>query len=208
MLRAPIDGRIAEAADLRIGAVVDEADRLAAIVPDSPLRVVAQFAPAAAIGRVRVGQPARVRILGFPWAEYGSIQARVTAVSDELRDGLVRVELGVAALPPNLPLSHALPGSVEIEVERVRPAWLVLRSLGGLMTRPIASTPPAIARPVTFANPRGPRAVPVHNPRDPRPVTVRDPRDPRPVTVSDPRDPRPVTISDPRLVPSAIGDRN
>ena len=69
VLRAPIDGRIAEAADLRVGAVVDEADRLAAIVPEGPLRVVAQFTPAAAIGRVRVGQPARVRILGFPWAE-------------------------------------------------------------------------------------------------------------------------------------------
>ena len=76
VLRAPIDGRIAEAADLRVGAVVDEGDRLAAIVPESPLRVVAQFAPASAIGRVRVGQPARVRLLGFPWAEYGSLQAQ------------------------------------------------------------------------------------------------------------------------------------
>ena len=106
---------------------MDEADRLAAIVPESPLRIVAQFLPAAAIGRVRVGQPARVRLIGFPWAESGSLQARVTAVADELRDGLVRVELGVAALPANLPMTHALPGSVEIEVERVRPAWLVFR---------------------------------------------------------------------------------
>jgi membrane fusion protein (multidrug efflux system) len=143
ILRAPIDGRIAEAADLRAGAVVDEGHRLAAIVPDSPLRVVAQFAPASAIGRVRAGQPARVRILGFPWAEYGSIHAWVTAVADELRDGLVRVELGVGELPPGLPVSHALPGSVEIEVERVRPAWLVFRSLGGLLTRPVEATPPA-----------------------------------------------------------------
>jgi membrane fusion protein (multidrug efflux system) len=147
ILRAPIDGRIAEAADLRAGAVVDEGHRLAAIVPDSPLRVVAQFGPASAIGRVRVGQPARVRILGFPWAEYGSIGARVTAVADELRDGLVRVELGVGELPPGLPVSHALPGSVEIEVERVRPAWLVFRSLGGLLTRPVEATPPMTRAP-------------------------------------------------------------
>jgi membrane fusion protein (multidrug efflux system) len=147
ILRAPIDGRIAEAADLRAGAVVDEGHRLAAIVPDSPLRVVAQFAPASAIGRVRVGQPARVRILGFPWAEYGSIRAQVTAVADELRDGLVRVELGVGELPPGLPVSHALPGSVEIEVERVRPAWLVFRSLGGLLTRPVEATPRTIPAP-------------------------------------------------------------
>ena len=106
VLRAPMDGRIAEAADLRVGAVVDEGDRLAAIVPEGPLRVVAQFAPASAIGRVRVGQPARVRLIGFPWAEYGSLRARVTAVADEVRDGLVRVELGVgqpARHPPAQP---------------------------------------------------------------------------------------------------------
>lgn len=142
VLRAPIDGRIAEAADLRIGAVVDEGDRLAAVVPDGPLRVVAQFAPAAAIGRVRAGQPGRVRLFGFPWAEYGSVPATVTAVADDVRDGLVRVEMAVGQLPAALPISHALPGSVEVEVERVRPAWLVIRTLGGLLTRPVEGAPP------------------------------------------------------------------
>src|SRR5687768_661011 len=39
ILRAPVDGRIAEAADLRVGAFVDEGHRLAAIVPEGPLRV-------------------------------------------------------------------------------------------------------------------------------------------------------------------------
>jgi membrane fusion protein (multidrug efflux system) len=187
ILRAPVDGRIAEVADdLRVGAVVDEADRLASIVPESPLRIVAQFSPASAIGRVRPGQPARVRLLGFPWAEYGSLRAEVTAVADELRDGLVRVELGVTSLPASLPITHALPGSVEIEVERVRPAWLVLRSLGGLLTRPVENRPRAVERRVTVRDPRDPR--PVSDPRDPRPVP--DPRDPRPV--SHPPDPRPV----------------
>jgi multidrug resistance efflux pump len=173
VLRAPTDGRIAEAADLRVGAVVEEGDRLAAIVPESPLRVVAQFAPASAIGRVRVGQPARVRLIGFPWAEYGSLQARVTAVADELRDGLVRVELGVGSLPATVPLSHALPGSVEIEVERVRPAWLVFRSLGGLLTRPVEHAPTST------------------DPREPRPAS-RDPKDRRSVN-PDLSDPRPVS---------------
>src|SRR5262249_11479722 len=120
ILRAPVAGRIAEVADLQIGAVVDEAQRLAMIVPDGPLHVVAQFVPAAAIGRVPAGQQARVRLQGFPWAEYGSLQASVTGVADEVRDGLVRVELSVNAFSSALPVSHALPGTVEIEVERVR----------------------------------------------------------------------------------------
>lgn len=147
VLRAPIDGRLAEASDLRIGAVVEQGARLAAIVPEGPLRVVAHFAPASAFGRVRPGQPATVRLQGFPWAEYGSLRARVTGVANEVRDGLVRVELEVTGLPATLPISHALPGSVEIEVERVGPAWLVLRMLGGFVTRPVeASLSPGVGR--------------------------------------------------------------
>ena len=147
VIRAPIDGRIGEAADLRIGAVVREGDRLGAIIPDGPLRVVAHFAPASAFGRVRAGQRGTVRLQGFPWAEYGSLRARVTRVPNEVRDGLVRIELDVTGLPPTLPISHALPGSVEIEVERVRPAWLVLRMLGGSLTRPVeAFQPPGAGR--------------------------------------------------------------
>jgi multidrug resistance efflux pump len=141
MLRAPVDGRVAEAAELRAGAFIDEGDRLAAIVPEGPLRVVAQFTPAAALGRVRAGQTGRVRLLGFPWTEYGSLRASVSRVSNEVRNGLVRVELAVDSLPASLPLSHALPGNVEIEVERVRPFLLVLRILGGWLTRPIDSAP-------------------------------------------------------------------
>ena len=143
VIRAPIDGRIAEASNLRTGSVVREGERLAAIVPEGPLRVVAQFSPASAFGRVRAGQPGTVRLQGFPWAEYGSLRARVTQVANEVRDGLVRVELDVTRLPAAVPISHALPGSVEIEVERVRPAWLVLRMLGGLLTRPVEASPPA-----------------------------------------------------------------
>jgi multidrug resistance efflux pump len=145
LIRAPIDGRIAEAADLRVGAVVEEGDRIAAIVPEGPLRIVAHFSPAAAIGRVREGQPGRVRLHGFPWTEYGSLLARVSAVSSEVRDGAVRVELAVDRPPAALPMTHALPGSVEIEVERVRPAALVFRTLGGWLTRPVEAAPPAPA---------------------------------------------------------------
>jgi len=141
LLRAPVAGRVGEAVDLKAGAAVREGERLAAIVPEGPLRVVAQFAPAAAFGRVFTGQPGTVRLEGFPWAEYGSLRARVTRVANEMRDGLVRVELDVTGMPAALPISHALPGTVEIEVERVRPAWLVLRMLGGTLTRPVEASP-------------------------------------------------------------------
>ena len=46
-------------------------------------------------------------------------------------DGLIRVELTLHPLPTSrIPLEHGLTGSVEIEVERVTPAVLLLRASG------------------------------------------------------------------------------
>jgi multidrug resistance efflux pump len=140
-IRAPVAGQIAEAAPLRPGTVVDEAEKLGAIVPSGKLRAVAQFPPAAALGRIRAGQRARVRLDGFPWAQYGSIEATVSRVAGEVRDGAVRVELailsprGAAAAAP-VPLQHGLPGSVEIEVEQITPAALLLRTAGSMWGSP------------------------------------------------------------------------
>ena len=138
VIRAPISGRLGEVeATLRPGAVVNEGERLCAILPPGHLRAIAEFPPPAAFGRIRPGQPARLRLEGFPWAEYGSIAATVSTVASEIRDGKVRVELNIARSPAlAVPLQHGLPGSVEVEVERATPAALTLRTAGQLITRP------------------------------------------------------------------------
>jgi multidrug resistance efflux pump len=145
VIRAPIAGRLGEvAATLRPGAVVNEGDRLCAILPPGRLRAIAEFAPPAAFGRIRPGQPARLRLEGFPWAEYGSIAASVSTVASEIRDNRVRVELSIARTPAfAVPLQHGLPGAVEVEVERISPAALTLRTAGQLMTRPRSTFAPA-----------------------------------------------------------------
>ena len=77
------------------------------------------------------GQPAQVRLEGFPWTQYGSVAATVTSMAHEVRDGRVRVELALAPdLTFPIPLQHGMPGTVEVEVERVAPATLALRSVG------------------------------------------------------------------------------
>src|SRR5262245_38929245 len=138
-VRAPMTGRLGEVAELRIGSVVREGDRLAAVVPRGDLQVVADFLPPTALGRLRHGQPARLRLEGFPWTQYGSLAASVSRVASEVRNGRVRVELRVDpddASP--IPLQHGLPGTVEVEVERVTPATLMLRAAGTLLARPVA----------------------------------------------------------------------
>ncbi len=130
-LRAPIDGRVAEAASLRAGAVVKEGEHLGSIVPEGKPRLVALFAPGTALGRVRLGQSARARLDTFPWIEYGSVSAVVTAIASEPRDGKIRVELEVNADEnPRIVLEHGLVGTAEISVGRATPAMLLLRVLG------------------------------------------------------------------------------
>lgn len=130
VVRAPIDGTLGEAADVRAGAFVREGDRLAAVVPTGGHRIVAHYLPAVAFGRVRTGQPAELRLEGFPWTQYGSLRAAVSGVGGESRDGRVRVELRIEGETASVPLQHGLPGTVEIEVERVSPALLALRAAG------------------------------------------------------------------------------
>ncbi len=133
-IKAPVPGQLAEAADLRVGGMIGDGYRVGTVVPPGRLRAVAHFAPADALGRVRRGQAARLRLVGFPWAQYGVIPARVTRVSGEIRSERVRVELEILAPSVSaIPFQHGLPGSIEVEVERVTPATLVLRSAGRLL---------------------------------------------------------------------------
>jgi membrane fusion protein (multidrug efflux system) len=131
-IRATVAGTIGDFAGLRIGAYVAAGDKLCAIVPGGDgHRVVAEFEPAKAMGRIRPGQPARLRLDGYPWAQYGLVKARVSSVASEVRDGFVRVELGIEPeVPAGIVLEHGLPGELEVEVETASPAMLVLRSVG------------------------------------------------------------------------------
>ena len=136
-IRAPIDGKLGEVAPLRIGAVVHEGEKLAAVIPSGKLRVVANFDPPVALGRIRPGQHARLRLEGFPWAEYGSVGATITNVASEIRDGGIRVEMALDSNSGSrIPLQHGLPGSVEVEIETLSPANLVLRKAGSMLAGP------------------------------------------------------------------------
>lgn len=129
VVRAPAEGVLGETSSVRVGAQLNAGDPIATVVAGGPVRIVAQFTPEA-LGRIRVGQPARMRLEGFSWTEFGMIQGTVVAVASEAREGLVRVELSVDALPQGIPLEHGLPGTIEVQVGQSTPMRLVLRTLG------------------------------------------------------------------------------
>jgi membrane fusion protein (multidrug efflux system) len=131
VIRAPVGGSLGEVAELTVGSVVREGDKLATVVPAGELRVAAHFLPGAAVGRIQPGQKARLRFNAFPWEQYGTIAAEVTSVASEPRDERVRVELALKQRAPSaIVLRHGLLAQVEVEVERVSPAALVLRVAG------------------------------------------------------------------------------
>jgi membrane fusion protein (multidrug efflux system) len=136
-VRAPIAGTIGEAAQIRPGAVVAAGEKLGSIVPAGGLIAVAQFPAERALGRVRTGQAAVLRLAAYPWAEFGTVSAHVSKVASEIRDGSVRVELtlhrggGFSGT-----LDHGMPGTVEIATERITPLSLVLRIAGQAFAAP------------------------------------------------------------------------
>jgi membrane fusion protein (multidrug efflux system) len=138
---ASIDGIVGEVASLRTGAVVSPGEQLGAIIPSGRLKIVAQFNPSTALGRVHEGQAARLRFDAFPWTQYGSLSATVTNVAGEVRDGHVRVELRPAP-GSGVPLRYGLTGVTEVEIEKITPLSLLLRMTGQLIAPEKAESSP------------------------------------------------------------------
>jgi membrane fusion protein, adhesin transport system len=143
VIRAPVTGRIGDTASLYAGAYVAEGQRLISVVPPGELMIMGDFDPGSAIGRVHPGQRATMRLDGFPWAQYGSIDATVSRVATEIRDGAVQVEFTPSRTGnPTAIMQHGIPGVIEVAVERAAPASLVLRASGLLLSRAIRQTAP------------------------------------------------------------------
>lgn len=131
VLKAAVDGVIGEVLPLGTGSFLGEGQKLATIVPHGNMRVVADFAPGAAFGRLHAGQKGSMRMDGFPWTEFGSVAVEVRVVAAEAPDRSVRVELTPRTNPASrIPMQHGMPGTVEISLEQITPAQLLLRAIG------------------------------------------------------------------------------
>lgn len=116
-----------ELPELVAGQAVAEGTLAAVVVPDTELVVEARFQPERAAGRLLAGQEARVRIVGA--AGVGARPALVREVGSEPGvDGLVPVVLGFSA--DRSGLHHGLVAEVEVAVESVAPAQVLMRAAG------------------------------------------------------------------------------
>lgn len=82
-LRAPADGVVLEIAQRSVGSVARGADSLITLVPlNVPLEVEAEV-KAADIGRIRTGDPVRLKLEALPYQQYGHLDGRVRVVSED-----------------------------------------------------------------------------------------------------------------------------
>jgi membrane fusion protein (multidrug efflux system) len=129
---APASGIVGELGNVHVGTVVAAGERLGVLVPDDTLRIVADL-PGEMLAKIRPGQRARFRFEGYPALAHGSAAAVVSRIGSEARGGSVEVVLSPQRDPAaRLPLQHGVRGTIDIEIERVTPAALLLRRIGAL----------------------------------------------------------------------------
>jgi RND family efflux transporter MFP subunit len=128
---APIAGVVGSVTELRPGALVKQGEKLGTIMPKGSYKVVAYFKPADAIGHIKAYQQARMKLDGFSWTQYGMIYAQVKNVANEVVGEGIKVEFYVAHKKnTKIPYQHGLTGAIEVLVDRLTPAELVLSKVG------------------------------------------------------------------------------
>jgi membrane fusion protein (multidrug efflux system) len=115
-------------AELFLGSAVRPGDILGVIVPPGTLGVIATFPPSA-LSHMQPGLPARLRVDSTVGVVH-SVPATVTQVVQDSQTRQVRVRLALTSSQDSTVLQHGLSGSVDVAVEQVTPATLVLRAIG------------------------------------------------------------------------------
>ncbi len=145
-IRAPFAG-VVHARPVEVGDYLDRGDVVAEVVDDSRLLATGEV-PQASAARVRVGMPARVRLLGGEVLE-GTVRYRAPVGSDETRTFRVEIECP----NPDRALAGGLSAELRIPVEAVQAHFvplslLVLGPEGGLGIKVVDEDDRVAFRPV------------------------------------------------------------
>ena len=123
-------GEVVQLVALPTGNRVDIGQKLATLSNSSAWLIHSQFKATDAIGHIKEGQSARILVDGFPWRQYGSLEATVTHVAKEGIRNQVDVLLTLNPNPDSqIPLTFGQPVTVEIKTQELSPMLLLLNAV-------------------------------------------------------------------------------
>lgn len=142
---SPIEGDLEYLGFWRNNSFITSGDQLFTVIPDKDDFFGEILIPAQGAGKVKIGQPANIKLLNFPYDEYGLLKGRVHSISRitntiKTQDGTTTAYLVTVSFPNgtktnfgiNLPLDFETKGTVEIITKQKR---LIERLFDNLKTQ-------------------------------------------------------------------------
>lgn len=128
-IKAENDGEIVQLITLPLGNRISVGEKVATISNGGDWMIHSSFNAADAVGHVKQGQLARVLVDGFPWRQYGSLEAIVSHVAKEGLQDQVDVLLEIRDnTQSQIPLTFGQPVTIEIKTQTVTPMLLLLNA--------------------------------------------------------------------------------
>jgi HlyD family secretion protein len=82
LLRSPVAGTVTFSSFWKSNQFVNAGDKVLAIVSQTPGAIIGRIqSPASGSGKIKPGQRVNIKVQGYPYMEYGTLQGRVRAVS-------------------------------------------------------------------------------------------------------------------------------
>jgi HlyD family secretion protein len=82
LLRSPVDGTVTFSAFWKSNQFVNAGDKVLAIVSQTPGEIIGRIqSPSSGSGKIKPGQRVNIKVQGYPYMEYGTLQGRVRTVS-------------------------------------------------------------------------------------------------------------------------------
>ncbi|MDX8341768.1 HlyD family efflux transporter periplasmic adaptor subunit [Draconibacterium sp. IB214405] len=127
LLISPIDGNVTLTTYWSENHVVDAGERVATVVPVENSGIICRAViPSSGISKVNIGQKVNIKLKGYPYMEYGTLNGTVQSISlvPEKNEGYI-VEIGLnegmlSSFSEQLKLVQEMDGTAEIVTKEIR----------------------------------------------------------------------------------------
>ena len=93
LITSPLTGRLTFLENLKTNQYITSNSELFAIIPQNDSYIAYTYVTSAGYGKVKTGQDVRIKVLNFPYEQYGQLQGKVKTISPLMTNEKYRVEI-------------------------------------------------------------------------------------------------------------------